>query len=106
MKPTLDFVRRLSELDDWFTVTRVSIRVSEDLGSYVTDLEVDPILALEAAEDAGELGEIVRISGVAHSPDRSWTVAFRIDEDGAKVASNAPSDVLAEVGPKLKGIMA
>lgn len=90
--------------DAWFTVTKIVVRVSPALGGYLLDLEgPDALEEVESLESSGELSDIVTIVGVAHPPDsREWAFAFRVDETGPHVASNAPESALQQVAPRLR----
>lgn len=105
MTINLDTVSSLVNAADWFTVTRVTARVSAVLGSYVIEIEGEPLEALLAMNKKGELGEVLAISGVAHPPDHSWVVAFRIDENGERVAKNARGDAVDEIRPRLRELI-
>lgn len=94
----------LNERKEWFTVTRVTIRVSPSLGGYLMDVEGPVQETIGAMRQSGELGGIEAISGIVHSPDRSWRYAFRVDESGASVAANTPPEALQKIAPLLSEV--
>lgn len=102
MKISRSLIQALQDRSDWFTVTRVTVRVSPALGGYMLDVDAAIQDTLGAMEASGELSEIVSVSGIAHPPDHSWAYAFRVDNSGTSVAANAPSDAVQMVAPHLK----
>lgn len=105
MKLTLDLVRAIGANKEWFTLTRVSVRVTSKLGGYSLELDGPVVHALEAMEQSGQLGQIVSISGVTHPPTRDWIYAFRIDESGPQIAQNATDTALKQAGPRLRDVI-
>lgn len=91
----------LAKQAKWFTLTRVTVRVSPRLGGYLVDVEGRIPDVLDEMSKAGELGDIVAVSGLAHSPGSSWKVAFRVDETGSHVAANAPENAVHAIQPLL-----
>lgn len=95
--------RDLALVGDWFTITKITVKMSPSLGGYETELDFEPLIILDNLDASGELGEIISISGVAHPPKRHATVAFRIDESGLRLAKNADDATAAEITPRLRG---
>jgi hypothetical protein len=105
MKLTVDLVRAVGANREWFTLTRVLVRVAKKLGGYTLELDGPIIEALERMETDGQLGDIVSISGVTHPPTHDWTFAFRIDESGPQIAQNATEVALEEAAPRLREVI-
>jgi hypothetical protein len=103
---TSKLVHAFADRPDWFTLTRVTLRVVPSLGAYRLELDSAISESLDELEREGTLGEIDGIHGVLHNPARDWVYAFRVDTTGWHVAVNAPPDAISEATPHLREVVA
>jgi hypothetical protein len=105
MNPNLDLVQALEKSREVFTLTKVSVKVSPELGGYVIDVDGDIAESLRVMNALGEISEILEVAGVIHNPKRTWRYAFRVDRSGVHIANNARDEDLQEVEPELKAAL-